>query len=496
MRQQAHYSEDKALFHFRNGAHAVSMPASWAANRRPMRPFLIPDMKRLIVPICGAAWLFVACAPFDRPAAPAPDPAQELILAATNTDFAWQRLARLCDTFGPRFSGSTNLEAAIDWILEEMRQDGLDNVHGEEVSVPHWVRGAESAQMLQPRPRPLPMLGVGGSIATPPEGVTAEVLVVKSFADLRARAKEAAGKIVLFNVPFTTYQKTVPIRVQGAVEAARAGAVASLIRSVTPYSIQSPHTGNMNYDESVPKIPHAAITVEDAEMMQRMQDRGQKIVVRLKMNAQKLPNAASRNVVAEITGREKPEEIVIVSGHIDSWDVGQGAIDDGGGAMAAWEAVRLMHKLGLRPRRTVRVVLWTNEENGLAGARGYKRRHENELARHMLAIESDIGAFQPQGFSFNGSAKALPMIRQFARALQPLGADKITTGRDEADVGQLRPDGVPTMALLTDGPRYFWFHHTDADTMDKLNPQEVGACAAAMAVMACEVADAPGEWPR
>ncbi len=449
-------------------------------------------MKRFIVPICGAAGLLLACAPLHRPATPA----QQLIHAATNSDFAWQRLARLCDTFGPRFSGSTNLEAAIDWILQEMRQDGLDNVHGEEVAVPHWVRGAESAQMLQPRPRQLPMLGVGGSIATPPEGLTAEVLVVKSFADLRERAREAAGKIVVFNLPFTSYHETVQIRVHGAVEAARAGAVASLIRSVTPYSIQSPHTGGMTYDDAVPKIPHAAITTEDADMMQRMQERGEKIVVRLKMSAQKLPDALSRNVVAEITGREKPEEIIIVSGHIDSWDVGQGAMDDGGGAMAAWEAVRLMHKLGLRPRRTVRVVLWTNEENGLAGARGYAQRHKNELARHILAIESDIGAFKPRGFSFNGSAQALPEIRQLARSLRPLGADNITTGEEEADVGQLRPDGVPNMALLTDGPRYFWFHHTDADTMDKLDTQELGACAAAMAIMAREVADAAEELPR
>jgi carboxypeptidase Q len=449
-------------------------------------------MKRLIFTICSAACLWMACAPLNR----APDPVKQLIHAATNTDFAWERLARMCDTFGPRFSGTTNLEAAIDWVLDEMRQDGLDNVHGEEVLVPHWVRGAESAEMLQPRPRRLPMLGLGGSIATPPDGITAEVLVVKSVADLRERAKEAAGRIVVFNIPFTTYPETVQIRVHGAVEAARVGAVASLIRSVTPYSIQSPHTGGMRYDESVPKIPHAAITVEDAGMMQRMQDRGEKIVVRLKMSAEKLADAPSRNVVAEITGREKPDEIVIVSGHIDSWDVGQGAMDDGGGAMSAWEAVRVMRKLGLRPRRTVRVVLWTNEENGLAGARGYRDRHKNELARHVLAIESDIGAFPPQGFSFNGGAQALPMVRQFARALHSIGADATTTGTEEADVGVLRPEGVPTMALQTDGPRYFWFHHTDADTMDKLEPGQLAACSAAMAVMAYEVADAPADLPR
>jgi carboxypeptidase Q len=451
-----------------------------------------PDMKRLIIPFAGAALLFTACVCPHQPATPQ----QQLIAAATHTDFAWQRLARLCDTFGPRFSGTTNLENAIDWILAEMHKDGLNNVHGEKVMVPHWVRGAESAELLEPRPRHLPMLGLGGSIATPPEGITAEVLVVKSFADLRERSREAAGKIVLYNVPFTEYHETVQYRVRGAIEASRAGAVASLIRSVTPYSIQSPHTGNMRYEDGVPKIPHAAITVEDADMMQRMQERGEKIVVKLKMSAQTLPEAPSRNIVAEITGREKPDEVVIVSGHIDSWDVGQGAMDDGGGAIAAWEAVRVMHKLGLHPRRTVRVVLWVNEENGLAGAHGYEKRHKSELGKHVLAIESDIGAFKPQAFSFNGNNKALPVVQKYAGDLQSIGQIGITTGDEEADVGELRPDGVPNMALQTDGPRYFWFHHTDADTMDKLNPRDVAQCAAAMAVMAYDVADAPKPLPR
>lgn len=440
----------------------------------------------------GATGLLTACAGFHQQA----PPERQLIQAATNTDFAWQRLARLCDTFGPRFSGTTNLENAIDWILDEMRKDGLDNVHGEEVMVPHWVRGEESVEMLEPRPRHLPMLGLGGSIATPPEGITAPVLVVKSFSDLRERAAEAAGRIVVFNVPFTAYHETVQYRVRGAIEAARYGAVASLIRSITPRSIQSPHTGGMHYEASIAKIPHAAITVEDAEMMQRMQDRGEKVVLRLKMSAQTLSDAASRNVVAEIAGREKPGEIIIVSGHIDSWDVGQGAMDDGGGAMAAWEAVRLMHKLGLRPRRTVRVVLWVNEENGLAGAHAYEKRHRGEMDKTVLAIESDIGAFKPISFSFNGSTNALPIVRRWMHQLRPLQADALTTGDEEADVGELRPDGVPNMALLTDGPRYFWFHHTDADTMDKLDPQEVAECAAAMAVMAYEAADAPAPLPR
>jgi carboxypeptidase Q len=419
-----------------------------------------------------------------------------LIDAVTKSDFAYQRLARLCDTFGPRFSGTTNLDAAIDWILAQMKKDGLENVHGEQVMVPHWVRGAESAELLAPRARRLPMLGLGGSIATPPEGITAEVLVVESFAELTERAGEAANRIVLFNVPFTTYGETVAIRSRGAVEAARVGAVASLIRSVTPFSIQSPHTGSMSYNSVVNKIPHAAITVEDAAMMQRMQDRGEKIVVRLNMNAATLPEVPSSNIVAEITGREKPEEIVIVSGHIDSWDVGQGAMDDGGGAMSAWEAVRIMHELGLRPRRTVRVVLWTNEENGLAGAHGYERRHQSELARHVLAIESDRGTFKPEGFSFVGGDTARKMTQTLAKPLARIGAAKIFREGSEADVGVLQRDNVPLMALMDDGTKYFWYHHTDGDTMDKLDPREFSACAAAMAVMAWQVADAPVALPR
>jgi len=416
--------------------------------------------------------------------------------AGENSMFPYERLGRLCDTFGPRFSGTTNLEAAIDWILGEMKRDGLDNVHGEEVMVPHWVRGAESAEMILPRAHRLPMLGLGGSIATPAEGITGEVLVVKSFADLKAHAGEAVGKIIVYNAPFVTYHETVAFRVHGAVEAARVGAVAALVRSVTPVSLQSPHTGNMSYESGVPKVPAAAITVEDAEMMQRMQDRGQKIVVQLKMSAEKLPDAPSRNVVAEIAGSEKPEEIVIVSGHIDSWDVGQGAMDDGGGAMAAWEAARLIHNLGLHPRRTIRVVLWVNEENGLAGAHAYERQHKSELAKHVMAIESDRGTFQPQGFSFVGTDDARRMFAKLARPLARIGASKISAEGSEADVGVLEPDGVPTLALVDDGTKYFWYHHTEADTMDKLLPAELASCADAMAVMAWEAANAPDPIPR
>ena len=402
----------------------------------------------------------------------------------------------MCDTFGPRFTGSKNLEDAIDWCLAEMKKDGFKNVRGEAVRVPRWVRGKESAEMIAPRHRKLPMLGLGGSIGTPKEGITAEVLVVSGFDELKKRAAEAKGKIVLFNVPFTEYRETVIVRTQGAIHAARAGAVASLIRSVGPFSMQTPHTGGMSYANGVKKIPHAALSLEDANMLTRMAARGEKITVRLKMEAHMLPDGISRNVIAEIPGWEKPEEIVIVSGHIDSWDIGQGAMDDGGGCLAAWEAARLMLKLGLKPRRTVRIVLWTNEENGIQGALQYAQRHEAALAKHTLAIESDSGVFKPTGFGFLGSGRGMEIIQGVGKLLDPINAGRIDKGCRGADVLKLVRGGVPVMHLEVDREKYFWYHHTDADTMDKLDVGEFNQCVAAMAVMAYVIADLPETLPR
>ena len=453
--------------------------------------------------LCGVAALVLlpTSAPGQR-AGPPPIPpetraaADRLIDAALTDTTAWSRLARLVDTFGPRFSGSEDLERAIDWILGEMRKDALEEVRGETVMVPRWVRGRESATLIAPRQTDLPMLGLGGSIATPPEGITAEVLVVSGFEDLERRAGDARGRIVLFDVPFTGYGETVRYRSTGAIAAGRAGAVASLIRSVGPFSMKTPHTGGMRYEEGVPPIPHAAITVEDALMLHRMQDRGQRPVVRLFMEARTEPDVLSRNVVAEIRGRERPEEVVVLGGHIDSWDVGQGAMDDAGGSVAAWEAVRLMKVLGLSPRRTVRVVLWTNEENGLRGATAYRDRHRAALDDHVLAIESDSGVFDPIGFGFTGSDAAFATVREVGRLLERIGAGEITRGGGGADIGPIMELGVPGMGLRVEGERYFWYHHTDADTLDKLDPDEVARCVAALAVMAYVIADLPVALPR
>jgi carboxypeptidase Q len=424
--------------------------------------------------------------------------ADSLIRAATRDSAAYQRLGKLVDTFGHRLSGSASLEAAISWILSEMKSDGLQNVRGEPAMVPHWVRGEESATLRKPRVAPLRMLGLGGSISTSKAGITAPVLVVTSFDDLTRRAAEARGKIVLFDVPFTSYPETVHYRVEGASAAAKAGAVACLIRSVASFSIRSPHTGVMHYDSTAARIPAAALSVEDAMMLHRFQDRGEPVVVTLRMAARSLPDSPSRNVVAEVVGRERPDEVVVLGGHIDSWDVGQGAMDDGGGAVAAWEALRVIHRLGLRPRRTVRVVLWTNEENGGRGALAYRDAHADQLEKHVLAMESDNGAFTPHGFRFSGSDSAFATAQQVGALLKPIAAGNVSRETDspEADITPLVERGVPGVGLDVDVTRYFWFHHSDGDTLDKLNPAEVARCVAAMAVMAYVVADLPAPLPR
>lgn len=423
--------------------------------------------------------------------------ADRIIEQAMVNDSAFSHLAYFADNFGPRFSGSQNLESAIDWIVEQMKKNALDNVHTQKVKVPHWVRGEESVTLLQPRYKELPMLGLGGSIGTPRKGITAPVLVVRDFRELREHTDQAKGKIVLFNAPFTSYGETVKYRIRGAIEAAKAGAVASLIRSVTPYSLGTPHTGSSEYQGGIPKIPSAAITLEDAEMLQRFQDRSQPMYLHLKMEAQTLPDANSRNIVAQITGSEHPDEIVVLGGHIDSWDVGQGAIDDAGGCFAAWEALRLIKSLGLKPRRTIRVVMWANEENGLRGARAYYNQvGYDSVQNHVLAIESDGGVFKPIGYGFSGSIHAYQMISAIGYLLNPIEAGRITRGGGGADISPLMRDGVPGMGLITDGSKYFWYHHSEADTIDKLNADDYSKCIASMAVMAYVVADMPQKLPR
>jgi len=419
--------------------------------------------------------------------------ADSLIRAATGDSAAYRRLGRMVDTFGHRISGSASLEATIDWILDAMKADGLENVHGQPVMVPHWVRGEESAELIKPRRTRLAMLGLGGSIGTPAKGITAPVLVVGSLDELQQRGAEVKGKIVLLDVPFTDYVATRKVRTDGPSAAARVGAVACLIRSVASNSIRSPHTGQTRYDSTTARIPAAALSVEDAAMLHRFQDRGEPMVLTLRMGARKLADAPSRNVIAEIVGREKPDEVVVVGGHIDSWDVGQGAMDDGGGAVGAWEAVRLMKRLNLRPRRTVRVVLWTAEENGGAGGLAYAASQTGQYDKHVLAIESDNGVFSPKGVVLAASDSMAAIIQQVAGLLHPINAAGVQRVPESpaADITPLSEHGVPTMELDVDSSRYFWYHHSEGDMLDKLDPAEMARCVATMAVMAYVVADLP-----
>ncbi len=418
------------------------------------------------------------------------------IIAAAQADSAgaWNRIAELTDRFGHRLSGSAALEQAIAWTASTMTSDGLENVRREKVMVPHWVRGTESLTLVAPRRQPLPMLGLGGSIATPPGGITADVMVVASFEELTQRASEAKGKIVLYDAEWRDYGYNGAFRRLGAIAAAKAGAVASLARSAGPYGIRTPHTGSMSYDSTVQKIPHASVTAEDAMMIRRMINRGEKVRVTLTMSAKMLPDAESANVMGELRGREKPDEIVVMGGHIDSWDVGQGAMDDAGGVVVAWEAIRLLKKLGLTPRRTIRVVGWTNEENGGRGGAAYRDMHQKET--HQLAIESDGGVFSPLGFGFTGSPAARAVIEAIGGLLAPIGAGTIGASGGGADIGPIMATGVPGMGLNVDGTRYFWYHHTEADTPDKLDRAEVQRCVAVMAVMAYIAADIEQTMPR
>lgn len=423
--------------------------------------------------------------------------AQRLIEASLQDSVqTWNRLAELCDTFGPRFSGSQNLEDALDWIVAEMKKEGYDSVYTQPVKVPNWKRGMEALQMVAPRPMEIPMMGLGGSIGTPPQGIKAEVLVVNSFDELEQKIEQVKGKILLFNAPFTEYRETVQYRVRGASIAASAGAVASIIRSVASASMITPHTGGMTYAENAPKIPAAAISTEHAQMLRRMQDRGVTPVLHLYMEGHFEPDADSRNVVAEIRGSEFPDEVVVMGGHIDSWDVGLGAMDDGGGSVVSWEALRIIKKLGLRPKRTIRVVLWTNEENGLRGGKAYRDTQVGQFENHVLAIESDSGVFAPKGFGFTGSDAARMMIEEIGTLLEPIGANQIKRGGGGADIGPIMQEGVPGAGLNVEETKYFWYHHTHADTPDKLLPTEMGKCTAAMAILSFVVADMPTKLPR
>ncbi len=402
------------------------------------------------------------------------------LLERTRTDRALLPvLEDFCDHYPRRLSGSDNLERGLDWLVARMKSDGWD-VYTQPVTVPNWKRNEASLVMTSPMHRSLLVAALGGSQATNGT-LKAKVLVVKSYDELRQRKAEAAGRIIVYNVEFTTYGKTVPYRFGGASEAARYGAVGTLVRSVGPFGLQTLHTGAMGYNDSLQKIPTAAITMEDAMLLQRMQDRGENIELNLNMSCKWEKDASSRNIVLELKGTEKPNEVVVMGGHIDSWDLGAGAMDDAGGCFVAWRALAHMRDLGMRPKRTIRVVFWTNEENGIRGGKAYSDLTLNDT--HVLAIESDMGTFSPQGFSTNAKGATRSQIEDIATLLAPVHATQIEDGEGGADISPLEARGVPVMGLKVDDSKYFWYHHTEADTPDKLDAREMNDCVYAMAVM-------------
>ncbi|XP_072031524.1 carboxypeptidase Q-like [Amphiura filiformis] len=409
---------------------------------------------------------------------------------------AYDRLATFTDTFGSRIAGSKNLENAIDYMLNELKADGLENVHGEDVQVPHWVRGNESATMLEPRVYDIALLALGASVGTPKEGIKAEVLVVQSFDELHNRSTEAKGKIVVFDQGYVSYPVSVAYRDYAAEEAANVGAVATLVRSIASFSIHSPHTGWQDYKKGIRKIPTACIAVEDAEMLSRMAKRGTKIVIHLKMDSQNLPPVTSRNTVAEVIGSEYPEQVVLVSGHLDSWDVGQGAMDDGGGAFISWQALSVIHQLGLRPKRTMRAVLWTAEEEGLVGSSQYYDAHKVNISNYDLVMESDMGTFTPTGMGFLGNEQATAIAQEVIKLLAPINATTHKPTAEGGDISFWVKNNVPGGSLLNQNDRYFWFHHSDGDTMSVQDPHAMDLCAAAWTVFSYVIADMCDMLPR
>jgi hypothetical protein len=419
--------------------------------------------------------------------------ADKLIDAALADREGYDRLTYLCYLIGNRLSGSPSLQRAIDWSAEQMKAAGLSNVRIIPVKVPHWVRGAESARMVAPLDKPLHMLGLGMSAGTPSGGITADVVAVSSFEDLDKLGRDKVrGKIVVYNYEFHGYGPARNFRSAGPSHAAALGAVAVLVRSATGLAMQIPHTGEMEYDEAQPKIPAAAVSPEDAAMLAKLAASGVPVKVHLEMAAHLEPDVDAGDVIGEIPGKTHPEEVVVMGGHIDSWDVGQGAQDDGGPIMECLQALALMKKLGLQPARTIRVAFWVNEENGARGGEAYRQFVGDQIRNQVAAIETDGGAETPVGFGAGVDAASLDKLKQIAKLLERIGSGEITAGGGGTDIQPLLRDGVPGISQRTSGAHYFDWHHTEADTLDKVDPVEFRKNIAALAVMGYAIADMPG----
>lgn len=430
--------------------------------------------------------------------------------AALSDDYAYRQIAYLTENIGPRPSGSLQAKAAVDYVAAQMRELGLD-VHLEEVKVPHWVRGVETAELTEyagqaaGTTQRIVLTALGGSASTPANGMMADVVGVNNFDELNALGRnQVAGKIVLFNelfdkqkaaagMAFMAYGEAVRYRAAGAKAAADLGAVAALVRSVGGADFRLPHTGF-----SLPAgIPAGAVTAEDADLIAHLSAQG-RVRMHLTLTPQKLPDTTSYNVIADLKGSEHPEQFVVVSGHLDSWDLGTGAIDDAAGVVIAMEAAEILQKIHLRPRRTLRVIAWMDEENGGAGSQAYTKDHSAEFPNHVAAIESDSGAAHPLGFDIRMTPHAAELLRPVLAVLQSIGSNVAmpTSYAPGADIAAMSEAGVPALGILQDGRTYFNYHHSAADTLDKIVPAELRENAAAMAVMGYALASMKDPLPR
>src|SRR5436190_11966422 len=438
---------------------------------------------------------------------------KQLQQAALKSDYAYRQVAHLANNIGARLSGSAQAAKAVEYVANELKAIGCE-VQLEKVMAPHWVRGEETAALVQfpgqaeNTTQKIVLCALGASVATPGDGITAEVVVAKNFDELKALPRDkVAGKIVLFNYPFDkqmaaegrggeAYGEAVVYRGDGPSAAARQDAVACLIRSVGGADYRLPHTGQTKYADDAPKIPAAAATSEDADLIVNLVRQGP-VKMKLILTPLQLPDVESYNVIGDIKGNEHPEQVIIVSGHLDSCDLGTGAIDDGAGVAVSMEAANLIQKLHLKPKRTIRVIGWMNEENGLAGSKQYGKDHEKEMSNHFAAMETDGGADHPIGLNIKGKSEVKKMFAPVAAILQESGAGMLNLVEHcGADIGPMEKAGVPAFSPIQDSRFYFNYHHTAADTLDKIVPKELAENSAVVAVLAYALANMEQPLPR
>ena len=433
--------------------------------------------------------------------------------AALTSDYAYRQVAHLSNNIGPRLTGSAQAAKAVEYVAGELKAIGCE-VQLEKVKVPHWIRGEETAALVQfpgqaaNTTQKIVLCALGDSVATPADGIEAEVIAVRNFDELKSFPREkVAGKIALFNYPFDkqmaaegrggeAYGEAVVYRADGPSAAARQGAVACLIRSVGGADYRLPHTGQTDYTNDAPKIPAGAVTAEDADLIADLVRQGP-VRMKLVLTPQTLPDVESANVIGDIKGAEYPEQVIVVSGHLDSWDLGTGAIDDGAGVAVSMEAANLIQKLRLKPKRTIRVIAWMNEENGLAGSKQYAKDHEKEWMNHFAAMETDGGADHPLGINIKAKPEVKKTFAPVAAILHGSGAGMLNLVEHcGADIGPMEKAGVPAFSPIQDSRFYFNYHHSAADTLDKIVPKELAEKSIIVAVTAYALANMEQPLPR